>query len=111
MTHLEQLAGLKTRPMRPGEVLADLLDTYDLTQSELAQRLGVGRLTISQLVNGHRTLTPEMAQRLGRFFGNGAGVWMRLQQQVDLWDTLHADLGDYESIEPLVPDDGELVAA
>jgi len=42
-----------------------------------------------------------MAARLGRYFGNGIGVWLRMQQTVDLWDALHMDQSRYESIEPL----------
>jgi plasmid maintenance system antidote protein VapI len=51
-----------------------------------------------------------MAHRLGRFFGDGPGVWLRLQQKVDTWDMLHMDTGPYERIDP-VDSDHELIAA
>ena len=96
------LAARRRRPSHPGAVLRDwMLPESHLTQTELAARLGVSRRTINQIVNELRPVTPDLANRLGRFFGNGAEFWMRLQQQMDLWDTLHADERPYQSIEPL----------
>ncbi len=98
---IESLQAMSQPPSTPGEVLADLLECNGLSLSEAARRLGVGRITLSHLVNGHRALSDDMAQRLGRFFGNGPAFWLRLQQQLDLWQTLHADQSVYQSIEPL----------
>ncbi len=98
------IASLQTMtqpPSTPGEVLSDLLECNALSLTQAAARLGVGRVTLSHLVNGHRALSDDMAQRLGRFFGNGAVFWLRLQQQLDLWETLHADQSVYQFIEPL----------
>ncbi len=97
---LEQLRRRTRRPTTAGEMVAGLLEELDLTQTELAQRLQVSRATINHLVNGHRPLTPDMARRLGRFFGDGAAVWMRMQQQVDLWDLIHDDTKNLTEIEP-----------
>jgi len=88
------------RPSTPGEVVAGLLEESGLTRIEFAQRLGVSRAAVAELVQGRRPLTPDMAHRLGRFFGNGPNIWLRIQANVDLWDALHMDTATYESIEP-----------
>lgn len=98
---IEQLKKLQQRPATAGELLADLAECNNLTQGELAQRLGVGRQTINELIRGKRALTTDMAHRLGRLFGNGPELWLNLQKQVDLWDALHIDTGAYGFIEPL----------
>lgn len=98
---IEALQSRTRRPSTPGFVVESLLEENDLTQTQLAQKLGVSRATVNELLRGKRALTPDMAHRLGRFFGNGAGLWLRLQANVDLWDALHLDTALYNSIEPL----------
>ena len=99
--YIESLKRMSRRPSTPGDLLADLMEANGLTQGEVAERLGVGRQTVNHLINGKRSLTPDLAQRLGRLFGNGATLWIRMQQQVELWDALHTDLSEYEEIQPL----------
>ena len=96
-----QLARMKRRPSVPGEVVADILSDSGLSQGQLAERLGVSRKTVNELVLGKRAVTPDMAHRLGRVFGNGPGLWLSLQQQVDMWDALHMDQTPYKHIQPL----------
>ena len=98
---IEQLQRMTRRPSTPGEVAGGILEETGLTQTELARRIGVSRVTVNELLRGRRTLTPDMAHRLGRFFGNGPGVWLRMQANVDLWDALHMDSTAYAAIEPL----------
>ncbi len=88
------------RPLTPGQVAAEMTEELGLTQTELARRLGVSRVTVNELFNNHRSLTPDMAQRLGRFFGDGAAIWLKMQATVDLWDALHMDDAPYQEIEP-----------
>jgi addiction module HigA family antidote len=99
--YIASLRRMARRPSSPGDLLADLMESNGLTQGELAERLGVGRQTINHLINGRRSLTPDLARRLGRFFGSGPALWLRMQQQLDLWDALHADEDEYKSIKPL----------
>jgi addiction module HigA family antidote len=88
------------RPTHPGEILrADVLPALDLTQKEFADRLGVSRLTVSEILHQKRGVTPDMAIRLGRLLGNGPEIWLRMQQAVDVW-TLE-QRGGYEYIERL----------
>ena len=97
----DQLLRRTVRPMTPGQVAAGLLEEAGISQTELAQRVGVSRATVNELFNDRRALTPDMAHRLGRFFGNGPAVWLRLQADVELWDALHMDSAPYNSIEPI----------
>jgi addiction module HigA family antidote len=98
---IERLKRQSRRPATPGDVLEDLLPDTGLTQGQLAQRLGVSRQSVNELISGKRSVTPDMAQRLGRFFGNGPALWLNLQKSVDMWDTLHMDQSPYKQIEPL----------
>ena len=70
----------------PGEYLReDILPALGLSVKALAAHLGVSRQSLSELVNERRTVSVEMAQRLGKGFGNGARFWLALQMQHDLW--------------------------
>ena len=88
------------RPTHPGEILhEDVLPTLGLTQKEFADRLGVSRLTVSEILHQKRGVSPDMAMRLGKLLGNGPEIWLRMQQAVDIW-TLE-QRGGYEHIERL----------
>jgi addiction module HigA family antidote len=90
----------KRRPTHPGAILReDVLPALSLTQTECAQRLGVSRLTVSDLLHEKRGMSPDMALRLGRMLGNGPGVWLRMQQAVDLWELENTKARDYAAIE------------
>lgn len=74
-------------PTHPGAVLReDVLPALGMTQTEFAKRLGVSRLTVSQLLNEHRALTPEMAARLARVLRGRPEVWLLMQGARDLWE-------------------------
>jgi addiction module HigA family antidote len=88
------------RPTHPGAILReDVLPALRITQKEFADRLGVSRLTVSELLHEKRTLTPDMAMRLGKLLGNGPEIWLRMQQTLDLWEL--AQQGGYENIRAL----------
>ncbi|HVA81209.1 MAG TPA: HigA family addiction module antitoxin [Candidatus Binataceae bacterium] len=81
-------------PTHPGAILReDALPALGLSVSEAARQLGVSRQTLHRIMAEKTSITPEMAARLGRFCGNGPGLWLRMQQAYDLW---HAErkLGD-----------------
>lgn len=71
-----------------------------LSVSALAAHLRVSRKTLSKIVNERGSITPDMAQRLGRAFNTGPELWLNLQQNRDLWDSEHTP-GDWEKVEPL----------
>ncbi len=72
-------------PIHPGEVLLeDFMKPLGLSQYRLARDIGVAPIRISQIVNGHRSITVDTAMRLARYFGTSAAVWLRLQVRYDL---------------------------
>jgi addiction module HigA family antidote len=73
-------------PTHPGEVLRDeVLPALNMPVMTAAKHLGVSRQTLHRILAGKAAVTPEMALRLGKFCGNGPGLWLRLQEAYDLW--------------------------
>lgn len=92
----------KVRPTHPGEMLReDFLPDYGLTVSSLAQALGVSRQTINEVLRERRAVSPEMALRLSRLFGNTPEFWLNAQRAVDLWEAARAIKTKVERIKPL----------
>lgn len=101
----EKMAVLEKREVRPtgaGELAALLLEEREMSQTEAARRLGITRVHLNRFFNDKVAgLTPDMAHRLGRFFGNGAAFWLRLEHTRQMWDLMHGDDSAYQEIEPL----------
>jgi len=73
-------------PVHPGTILKGLyLDSMEITITEAANKLGVARKTLSQLVNGHMGVSAEMAIRLSKGLNTSPQLWMNMQQSYDLW--------------------------
>ena len=93
---------MQRRPTHPGEMLReDFLPDYDLTVAGLAEALGVSRQTVNELLRERRALSPEMALRLSRLFGNAPEFWLNAQRAVDLRDAAEAIKADLDRIQPL----------
>ncbi len=94
--------GIRRRPTHPGEMLReDFLPDYELSVAALADAVGVSRQSINELLRERRAVSPEMALRLARLFGNSAEFWLNAQQAVDLWDAERAIRKDMRRIKPL----------
>ena len=94
--------GMKRRPTHPGEMLReDYLPDYGLSVSGLAEAVGVSRQSINELLRERRNVSPEMALRLARLFGNSPEFWLNAQRAVDLWDAGQAIKKDVSRIKPL----------
>lgn len=91
------------RPTPPGEVLLHLfLEPIGMSQTELAQRIGVSYVRVNELINGKRRLTPDTAFRLARLFTMSPEFWLNGQLACDVWDALHSPaMAEIEKIEPL----------
>ena len=90
------------RPTHPGEMLReDFLPDYGLSVAGLAEAAGVSRQSVNEVLRGRRAVSPEMALRLGRLFGNTPEFWMNAQRAVDLWDAMQALKGAVARIKPL----------
>lgn len=88
-------------PPHPGEVLYGLhMEPLGLTQVEVAQRLGVDRKTLSRLINGHTSVSVEMAMRLGQAFNTSPDLWLNIQKSYDLWHVARAHKAEIAKIRP-----------
>lgn len=99
---IQNIGERKIRPTHPGEMLReDFLPDYGLTVSSFAKALGVSRQTVNELVRERRAVSPAMALRLSRLFGNTPEFWLNAQRAVDLWEAARASKKKIERINPL----------
>jgi addiction module HigA family antidote len=92
----------KVRPIHPGEMLReDFLPESGLSVTGLAEALGVSRQTVNDLLRERRSVSPEMALRLSRLFGNSPAFWLNAQRAVGLWDVSQAIGSAIKRIKPL----------
>jgi addiction module HigA family antidote len=91
----------KVRPTHPGEMLReDFMPDYGLSVSSIAKALGVSRQTVNELLRERRAVSPEMALRLPRFFGNTPEFWLNAQRAIDLWEAARTVRRKIERISP-----------
>jgi len=91
------------KPTHPGELLReDVLPALKISVSEAARSLRVSRQTLHRILAGDAGVTPDMAVRLGKFCGNGPGLWLRMQQAYDLWHAEQRLAGELTKI-PTAP--------
>ena len=90
------------RPIHPGEILREeYLKPLEMTQQQLADALGITRVRINEIILGKRSITPDTAFRLSKYFNTTPDFWLNLQQNVDMWDTLQVNKRDYDKIKAL----------
>ena len=71
-------------PPHPGlSIRHDCLEPLGLSVTDAATRLGVSRKHLSDVINGHAGISPEMAIRLDKAFGGDARAWHQLQAAYD----------------------------
>ncbi len=81
---MDNRAGSQYEPdyaVPPGEVLDEYLESYGMTQAELAVRTGLAKKTINEIANAKAPITPETALKLERVFGRPAHFWNNLERQ------------------------------
>jgi addiction module HigA family antidote len=89
-------------PTHPGEVLReDFMPDYGLTTASLANALGVSRQSINEILRERRSITPIMALRLSRLFGNSAEFWLNSQNARDIWESEQHFNNELKQICPL----------
>ena len=92
----------KIKPTHPGEMLReDFMPDYELTTKRLAEALVVSRQTVNELLRERRAISPAMALRLSKLFGNTPEFWLNAQQAIDLWDAQISYKDDLARIKPL----------
>lgn len=85
----------------PGEVLKfDFLDELGLSAYQLSKDIGVAESLISQIVNGKRSISPDMAMRLSKYFGNSPEFWINYQRAYDIRELKRAKKAEYSNIVP-----------
>ena len=73
-------------PAHPGELLREvIIPATGRTKTEIAALLGISRQHLYDIINERKPVSPEVAVRLGKLFGDGAGVWVRMQAAYDAW--------------------------
>ncbi len=87
-------------PANPGMILKEYLDGGGITISLLAERIGMARKTISEIINGKARITVPVAQKLAKALSTTPGIWLRLQAQYDEWELSQASDDDVRDIEP-----------
>jgi addiction module HigA family antidote len=79
----------------------DFMPDYGLTVAGLAAAIGVSRQSINELLRTRRAVSPEMAVRLSRLFGNSPEFWLNAQRAIDLYDASRALEKAVRRIKPL----------
>ncbi|MBN9533571.1 MAG: HigA family addiction module antidote protein [Alphaproteobacteria bacterium] len=73
-------------PTHPGELLReDVLPAVRLPKSVIAEKLGISRQHLYDILNEKKPVSAEVAVRLGKAFGNGPDSWLRMQAAYDAW--------------------------
>jgi addiction module HigA family antidote len=89
------------RPTHPGGILRrHYMETMSMTVSGLAVVLGVSRKTLSEIVNEHASITPDMALRLSKAFKTTPELWLNMQRNYDLWQASHKS-DDWKQVEAI----------
>jgi antitoxin HigA-1 len=91
----------RMRPVHPGEILReDFLIPLEMSASALALALNVPATRIHEIIKERRSITPDTAERLARYFGGDAVSWLNLQAQYDL-KTLPTKQEIIDRVQPL----------
>ena len=82
---VKSLRHRKIKPAHPGELLREVvIPATGKSKTEIARLLRVSRQTLYDILGAKQPVTPQIAVRLGKLFGDGAGVWLRMQNEYDL---------------------------
>lgn len=75
----------KRRPTHPGELLSEVIPATGKSKAEIAALLGISRQHLYDILAQRKPVSPAIAVRLGKLFGDGPGVWVRMQGACDTW--------------------------
>lgn len=89
-------------PSHPGALLRDdVIPATGLPKAQIARLLGISRQHLYDIMAERKPIRPDMAVRLGKLFGNGPGLWLRMQTAYDEWNAVRSV--DVSAI-PTLPD-------
>lgn len=93
---------LTRSPTYPGMYVKEgILEAYGLTQQELADAIGMSRLSINEIVKGKRSITEATALKLARLTGTNVTFWLDLQRSYNLWNAARNEADKIAEIKPL----------
>lgn len=72
-------------PSHPGALLRDVIPATGRSKAEIARLAGMSRQHLYDILNEKKPVSPAVAVRLGKLFGDGTGVWLRMQAAYDAW--------------------------
>jgi addiction module HigA family antidote len=90
------------RPVHSGEVIADILEDLEISQTQFAEILGVSNQIVDDIIQGKQPITVDLAIRIGKALGNGHRLWLNLQQKVDVWEAWQIHQKEYDQVLTLV---------
>jgi len=76
---------LERCPSHPGAVLDDIIPATGKSKAEIARLLGISRQHLYDIVREKKPVSPVVAARLGKLFGDGPAIWLRMQAAYDAW--------------------------
>ena len=92
------------RPSHPGDLLEDVIPATGKSKAEIARLLGISRQHLYDILKGAKPVSPDVAARLGKLFGDGTGVWLRMQTAYDIWQADHTvDVGGIPTLTAVTP--------
>jgi addiction module HigA family antidote len=101
MTNYPAIRDSSRPPSHPGALLDDIIPDTGKSKAEIARLLGISRQHLYDIIGEKKPVSAEVAVRLGKLFGNGPVVWLRMQAAHDAW---HAERSvDVSGIETLHP--------
>src|SRR5450432_1277635 len=85
-------------PAHPGELLGEVIPATGKSKTEIAALLGISRQHLYDILAQRKPVSPGVAVRLGKLFGDGAGVWVRMQGAYDTWHAERELAGEIRKI-------------
>jgi addiction module HigA family antidote len=100
MTEYKARRSKTRKPTHPGRVLHEVVDASGLTRTETARRLGISRQHLLDLLAERKPVSAAVAVKLGKLYGQGGGLWIRMQTAYDLWHAeREVDLSNIKTLE------------
>jgi addiction module HigA family antidote len=90
-------------PTHPGALLReDVIPATGKTKTEIAAMLGISRQHLYDILDEKKPVSPAMAVRFGKLFGNGPELWSNMQTAYDLWHAeQEVDVSGIKTLEPV----------
>ena len=85
-------------PTHPGALLREVIPATGKSKAEIAALIGISRQHLYDIMKERKPVSPTVAVRLGKLFGDGAGVWVRMQGAYDTWHAERELAGEIKRI-------------